>query len=287
MEVILLFDNENATIIHHDSYEAKDFIKNSLFYYKQFLQVEITDEYTQKFDTGDSYYMYYVEHGSMFVTLNRKMFSLTQNDLLVVKKNVDVSISTNNCKLYAVEFDGKLTSDFLNAIGNVGSPGISMVDFSGIVMFFIKLKELSLYDIRNEVYISFIIEAILVEIYTRIHYGNEKDNPQNYAILQAIFYIEQNIENKIKLDALCEFVGYSVYHFSRLFKNEVGMSPYEYIIKYRLDLAKHLLITTNLPIREISKKCGYNNEINFYNIFKKNFNITPRKYRLQTEHKEI
>lgn len=282
-----LFNDESATIIHSDSYEAKDFIKNSLFYYKQFYQVEIKEEYTLKFDTGDSYYMYYVEQGSMFVTLNRKMFSLTKNDLLVVKKNVDVSVSANTCKLYAIEFDGKLTSDFLTAIGNVNSPGISMVDFSGIVMFFIKLKELSLYDVRNEVYISFSLEAILVEIYTRIHYGNDKDNPQNYAILQAIFYIEQNIEKKIKLDDLSEFVGYSVYHFSRLFKNEVGQSPYEYIIKYRLDLAKHLLITTNLPVREISKKCGYSNEVNFYNIFKKNFNITPRKYRLMTERKEI
>jgi AraC-like DNA-binding protein len=281
-----LFNDGSATIIHNDSYIAEDFIKNSLFYYRQFYQIEINNEYTAKFDTGDSYYMYYVERGSMFITLNRKMFSLTQNDLLVVKKNVDVSISANSCKLYAIEFDGKLTNDFLTAIGSVNSPGISMIDFSGIIMFFIRIKELSLYDIRNEVYISFNIEAILVEIYTRIHYGNDKDNPRNYAILQAIFYIEQNIESKIRLEDLCEFVGYSVYHFSRLFKNEVGMSPYSYVIKYRLDLSKHLLITTNLPIRAISKKCGYANEINFYNIFKKNFNITPRKYRLQSENKE-
>jgi len=285
--VVVLFNNENATIIHNDSYEAKDFIKNSLFYYRQFFQVKIDNEYTFKFDTGDSYYMYYVEYGSMFVTLNGKLFSLTQNDLLVVKKNVDVSMSANSCKLYAVEFEGKLTNDFLTAIGNINSPGISMIDFSGIVMFFIKIKELSLYDVKNEVYISFSIEAILVEIYTRIHYENEKENPQNYAVLQAIFFIEQNIESKIRLEDLCEFVGYSVYHFSRLFKNEVGMSPYSYVIKYRLDLAKHLLITTNLQIREISKKCGYSNEINFYNMFKKNFNITPRKYRLRTENKEI
>ena len=227
--------------------------------------------------------MYYIESGSMFVTLNHKMFTLTKNDLLLIRKNVDVSISSNEAKLYTVEFDGKLTNDYLQAIGYLNSPGISMVDFSGIVMFFIKLKELSLYDTRNEVYISFSLEAILVEMYTRIHYGNEKENPQNYAVLQALFYIEQNIEKKISLEELCEFVGYSIYHFSRLFKNEVGMSPYVYIIKFRLDLAKHLLITTNLPVKEISRKCGYKNEVNFYNIFKKNFDTTPRRYRLHNE----
>lgn len=276
-------ENESVIVLHEDSYEAKEFVKNSLFYYKQFYHLLVTGEYRQKFNTDDSYYMYYIESGSMFVTLNQKMFTLTKNDLLLVKKYVDVSFSTTSVKLYAVEFDGKLTSDYLQAIGNMASPGISMIDFSGIIMFFLKLKELSLYDVRNEVYISFNLEAILVEMYTRIHYGNDKENPRNYAVLQALFYIERNVESRIKLEDLCEFVGYSVYHFSRIFKNEVGMSPYEYIIKFRLDLAKHLLITTSLPVRDISRKCGYTNEVNFYNIFKKNFNITPRKYRIKND----
>lgn len=277
-------ENESVIVLHEDSYEAKEFIKNSLFYYKQYSHLLVTDEYTSKFNTDDSYYMYYIENGSMFVTLNKKMFTLTKNDLLLVKKYVDVSFSTTTVKMYVVEFDGKLTSDYLEAIGNLASPGISMIDFSGIIMFFLRLKELSLYDVRNEVYISFNLEAILVEMYSRIHYGNDKENPRNYAVLQALFYIERNVESKIRLNDLCEFVGYSVYHFSRLFKNEVGMSPYEYIIKFRLDLAKHLLITTNLSVREISRKCGYANEVNFYNIFKKNFDITPRKYRIKNDH---
>ena len=283
--MIFLTENESVIIIHHDEYEAKDFIKNSLFYYKKIYQLVFNEEYTNRFNTEDSYFMYYVENGSMFMTLNHQMFTLTKNDLILVKKNVDVKITLNNAKLYGMEFDGKLTHDYLDAIGSHNSPGISMIDFSGIIMFFIKLKELGDSDFRNEVYISFSIEAILVEMYTRIHYGNEKENPQNYAILQAIFYIEQNIDKKIRLHDLCEFVGYSVYHFSRLFKQEVGMSPYEYIIKFRLDLAKHLLITTDLPVRGICKKCGYQNEINFYNIFKKNFGITPRQYRLQNKEK--
>ena len=277
-------ENESVIVLHEDTYEAKEFIKKSLFYYKQFNHLLVTGEYTSKFNTGDSYYLYYIENGSMFVTLNQKMFTLIKNDLLLVKKYVDVSFSTSAVKMYVVEFDGKLTNDYLEAIGNLASPGISMIDFSGIIMFFLKLKELSLYDVRNEVYISFNLEAILVEMYTRTHYGNDKENPRNYAVLQALFYIESNVESKIRLSDLCEFVGYSVYHFSRLFKNEVGMSPYQYIIKFRLDLAKHLLITTSLPVREISRKCGYANEVNFYNIFKKNFDITPRKYRIKNEH---
>ena len=272
--------DESVIVLHEDSYDVTKFVKDSLFYYKHFKQFIISGEYTDRFNTEDSYYVYYIENGSMFVTLNDKMFTLTKNDLLLVKKNVDVSISANATKVYAVEFDGKLTGDYLKAIGKTNAPGISMVDFSGIIIFFLKLKELGSYDTRNEVYIAFSLEAILVEMYTRIHYGNDKENPQNFAILQALFYIEQNIKSKIRLKDLSEFVGYSVYHFSRLFKNDVGLSPYEYVIKFRMDLAKHLLITTNLSVRDVAKECGYSNEVNFYNIFKKNFHITPRKYRL-------
>ncbi len=155
-----------------------------------------------------------------------------------------------------------------------------MADFSGIVMFFVKLKELSLYEVINDVYVSLNLEAILVEIYTKKFYGNDEVKPRENAIIQALFYIEQNISNKITLEGLCKFVGYSVFHFSRLFKKEVGIPPYEYIIKFRLDLAKHLLITTNLAVREIAKQCGYTSEVNFYNVFKKNVHVTPKQFRL-------
>lgn len=281
-----MIESENFSRLHHDTYEPRPFIKESLFYYKNFDQVLISGEYSDHFDTADSYYLYYVESGSMFITLNRQMFSMTKNDLLLVKKNVDVSLSTNGVQMYVIEFDGKLTADYIKEISSPNSYWVSMVDFSNIILFFIKLKELSVFEVRNEVYISYSLEAIIVEMYTKIHYGFYNEKPKNYAILKALFYIEQNINFKISLEDLSEYVGYSVYHFSRVFKDEVGVSPYGYIIQYRLNLAKHLLITTTSSIGDISKKCGYSNEINFYNSFKKYFNITPRKYRIQAEYKE-
>lgn len=280
-----MFISNNVDIIHKSTCIPKEFAKKSLFYYKSFYQLRFNNEYSLKYDTMDSYYFYYVNSGSFFVTLNNRIYTLTKNDLLLIKKGVDVTISSSDADLYVLEFDGKLAGDYLSEIVDPQKAGISMVDFSGIVMFFIKLKELTLLDILNEVYVSLSIEAILVEIYTKKHYGIE-DGSKSNAIIQAIFYIEQNVSNKITLDELCEFVGYSVFHFSRLFKKEVGIPPYEYIIKFRLDLAKHLLITTTDTVREIARKCGYTSEVNFYNVFKKSTSLTPIQFRKAKIRKE-
>ncbi len=267
-------------ILHKES-TPTDFAKRSLFYYKNFYQLKIINEFSMNYSTASSYYLYYVIKGSSFITLEEKIFSLKKGDLLVVKKNSNIKFTSRDATVYIIEFDGKIAKDYIDEMNTQSEQGISVIDFTNIIMFFVRLKELTQYDSVNEVYISLNLEAILVEMYTKKFHSNKTDiPPQNYAILQALFYIEQNVGNKITLEELCEFVGYSVFHFSRLFKKEVGVSPYEYIIRFRMDLAKHLLITTNKSVKDISKQCGYANEINFFILFKKYESMSPKKFRL-------
>lgn len=274
-----MFKNDHVNILLEKHNIPEGFAKESLFYYRAFHQLNITDEFSLTFHSEDQYYFFYVTAGSLFVTLESQVFTLTKNDLLVVRKHIPIKLSSSQCELYACSFDGKLAPDYINQIVDKHKAGRSIVDFSNIVMFFVRLKELCTYDVPNDVYISLNLEAILVEIYARKYYGTEIENPQNYAIIQALFYVEQNIGKKITLDDLSEFVGYSIYHFSRLFKKEVGLPPYEYITRFRLDLAKHYLITTKKAIKDIAYDCGYQNEINFYALFKKNVGMSPKRFR--------
>lgn len=280
-----MFESNNVHIIHYSSSLPSEFARNSLIHYQELYQVRFQDEYSCKYNSGDSYYFYYVNYGSVFFTINDKIYTLTQNDLLLIKKNVDITITSSDAEIYYVEFQGNQVDKYVNELVPPSKSGINMVDFSSISMFLIRLKELSMSETLNEVYVSLNIEAILVEIYTKKVYGGDGESKSN-VIIQAIFYIEQNVSNKITLQKLCDFVGYSVFHFSRVFKKEVGMAPYEYIIKFRLDLAKHLLITTNETVREIARKCGYTSEVNFYNVFKKNMGVTPKQFRKLNIEKE-
>lgn len=92
-------------------------------------------------------------------------------------------------------------------------------------------------------------------------------------------YIRKNSEQDLSLNSLAEHVGLSQCHFSRVFKQETGYSPYEYIILVRMNKAKHLLGTTNKTVKEIAFEVGYQSESNFCNAFTSKNGISPKKFR--------
>ncbi len=92
-------------------------------------------------------------------------------------------------------------------------------------------------------------------------------------------YINLHLDEKLGLDFLAKEVGYSEYHLSRKFKQEMGCSIIDYIQNERLEKAKYLLTTTNTNIEEISMDLGFGSRSYFTSIFRKNTGETPSEYR--------
>lgn len=88
-------------------------------------------------------------------------------------------------------------------------------------------------------------------------------------------YIESHLEMDITLDSLSETFFISKYHLSRIFKKQMGTSPYNYIIQRRLRHAKDLLDSGANPT-EAYKKCGYKNYPSFYRAFIKKYGCQPK-----------
>ena len=83
----------------------------------------------------------------------------------------------------------------------------------------------------------------------------------------------------VTLQQLAAKFGLSVPYLSKLLKTAWGCGFAEILQHVRLERAKELLVTTALPITEISASVGYENDAYFISIFKKAFGITPQKYR--------
>lgn len=100
-----------------------------------------------------------------------------------------------------------------------------------------------------------------------------------FMIEQAIFYIENNFQNKITLDELAEKTNFNSQYFCRLFKRETGKTAVEYLNICRLEQAVNLLCENDERLIDIAFDCGFNSYGYFVRKFKSYIGCTPSEYK--------
>lgn len=103
------------------------------------------------------------------------------------------------------------------------------------------------------------------------HYYKEID--------EALLYIQSNLFEPLTLPDIARYVGYSPYHFARIFKQRIGLSPLYYVSALRLQKAKDLLLHTSFSIRDISLEIGQQSLGTFTSRFTEKVGMTPSAFR--------
>ncbi len=108
----------------------------------------------------------------------------------------------------------------------------------------------------------------------------QRANNTNYLITMAKEYIQENIHDEmLNLEQVGNHVGLSRIYFCKLFHQVEGVSFNNYLKQARLDLAKKLLLTTNMKVFEISDASGFSNAKYFSYVFKQSVGLTPLEFR--------
>jgi AraC-like DNA-binding protein len=92
-------------------------------------------------------------------------------------------------------------------------------------------------------------------------------------------YILQHFNENISLHQLAQHCYVSPFHFSRIFKSVMNVSPHQYLAEVRLNHAKILLTTTDDPVTDIAFACGYNSIEHFATAYRGKFKTNPTRYR--------
>lgn len=93
-------------------------------------------------------------------------------------------------------------------------------------------------------------------------------------------YIEANLEKPMTLAELAEVAHFSKFHFNRIFQAMVGETPFQFILRVRIEKAASLiLLNKSEPITEIAYKCGFSDISIFSRNFKNHFKIAATQYR--------
>lgn len=97
----------------------------------------------------------------------------------------------------------------------------------------------------------------------------------------VVKFIREHLHNPLNIEQLSKKACMSQTHFFRSFKNELGISPVDFINNERIKMAKNLLRTPNKSINDVCYASGFNNVSYFNKIFKRATNLTPSEYKAQ------
>lgn len=119
---------------------------------------------------------------------------------------------------------------------------------------------------------------------TRLNAGGGADNRRpplitDGRLARALEYMSANLAQDIKLETVAAEAATSKFHFIRLFRECLGMTPIRYLANLRLNMAARLLTTTDLPVSQIASDCGYLNVAYFVNAFRRHYGLSPERYR--------
>ncbi len=100
-------------------------------------------------------------------------------------------------------------------------------------------------------------------------------------VKRAIAFIQQHHDEPLSRQEIADAVGVSKDYLGRIFHQELGLSPWEYLIRYRVLRAKELLRTTSYTIAEVAARVGFDTSTYFSHIFHREVGCSPRAFRAQ------
>jgi len=100
----------------------------------------------------------------------------------------------------------------------------------------------------------------------------------NELIEKVLFYIRDNLDDKLRLEQLAEELGYSYHYMSNCIRDNFGVNFCTLVNQYRIDLAATLLRTTDMTMTQVAGKSGFSTIRSFNRVFKQIHGITPSQF---------
>ncbi len=249
--------------------------------------------------------LFFVEEGFGAVEINGENYQISNNTALYLppQSKYRFSFSDSPIKIIVLDFD--LVNDYAHIKASLGfstesafqperAPEYALTEelknpivsqFPQIQGFLSKCTE---HFLQKPVFYREKSSALLKLCLIELVHSNTIGTIYTDVCEKVIAYIHKNYaDSAMTNEDISNHFNYHPYHLSRIMKQETGKTLHQYLIYYRIRVAKNLLLTTQNSIEQISWQCGFGSTAYFIKTFKDHTGETPTSYRKQHLYTEL
>lgn len=223
----------------------------------------------------------YGKSGEGILNVEGKEYKIEPNTCFFLPKNVPHEYyPTSKWRTNWISFSGTCVAETLECLELNKVTVLHLTDVTKLeVLFksiFNALKSDKLYGLYSS---SPYVYELLIEFKRYIVETNEPQFRKSNSLLPILNYIDDNIAEQFTLEQLAQILDITPQYLCRLFKDGMGVRPFEYITKQRIQTAKKYLADRSIKITEIAKLIGFQDTSYFCLMFKRYEGITPTEFR--------
>ena len=263
---------DGSTIYYHTPSQTA---RRILYYPVAIGDFRCNRDYCVHRDQFDSFLGLYVSNGEMHLEQGAVRATAVAGEILLVDcYRPHTYYTETEAETVWMHFDGsesrKWFEEIINAKGQSFPLGEAAVKTIRQTVDYIR-RDSDEYELSSLIY-AFLCRAAAQN-------GRVGSCEKQEAVRKAEEFIRANFDQPLTVEDIASQTHFSAPYFNKLFHSVNGSSPYDYLLKIRLEKAKELLLQTELPIHEIAEQTGFNSTSNFLCFFKNHIGFSALKFR--------
>lgn len=231
----------------------------------------------------DFYLVHYITSGKGTYAVNNRQYSLGPGDAFLIRpgKTVVYTADSQDPWTYCFfAFNGQAAEQYLNRTA-FAHDDVIHIDDAGIYDLICETTDaLALYPRNADLYS--LSQLLKILLFFAEHYNDgqtEKGLLIRTDIQKVLDYIAFHYADPITVTDMARLIALDRSYFCRIFKSAVGVSPKDYLTKFRLDKARYYLTETAMPIGKIAETVGFQSFSSFSRLFTSQYQQSPSQYR--------
>lgn len=241
--------------------------------------------YRKREEGAEQHILIYCTEGKGWFSVNGVKHDVNKEEFFIIEANTPHSYGTYESKpwsIYWIHFTGEKSHLFKSIYNKVikidEAPEARYKD--RLLMFEEIFKNLEMgYSMENLEYVSLCLWHFIASFRFISQYREINKSRKGDVIQESITYMKDNIDKKMVLEDIAEFVGYSPSHFGQIFLKKTGQTPLNYFNQLKIQKACQMLDFTDLKIKEIASELGFYDQYHFSKTFFKLTGETPTNYK--------